>query len=458
MLRSIDPFSQELITEYSALSSEEVKGCLSNSWEAFLTYKKTSFKERSSLLLRIAEKLKTSEEEYAQLMTREMGKPIVQARGEIQKCGWLCTYYAENGADFLESRSVVTDASRSYVRYDPLGPILGVMPWNFPFWQVLRFAIPTLMAGNTVLLKHASNVSGCAIVLEDLFQSAGFPEKIFQTLLLPGSRVEEVLSHTNCRGVSLTGSGAAGSSVGALAGRYIKPSLLELGGSNPFIVLKDADLEFTLHRAVQARIQNNGQSCIAAKRFLIHQNLYDEFAERLQKAFERLKMGNPMDEETEVGPLARIDLAEELEKQVRESIQQGAMLLSGGTRCEAFYEPTVLSNVTADMPVWREETFGPVAALMAFDSDEDLFAKARHKEFGLGASIFTGDANNAESMVQYFDEGAVFINEMVKSDPRLPFGGVKASGYGRELSKEGIRSFVNAKTIYVNNESASERK
>lgn len=458
MLRSIDPFSRELIAEYNEYSKDQVSACLSSSYEAFLAYKRTSFEERSKYVLQIAEKLKTKEEEYAGLMTREMGKPIAQSRSEIQKCGWLCHYYAEHGPGFLKDREEETEAFKSFVRYEPLGPILGVMPWNFPFWQVFRFAIPTLMAGNSVLLKHASNVSGCALALEDLFRSSRNSENLFQTILIPGSRVEEVLSHPNCRGVSLTGSGAAGSSVGALAGRYIKPSLLELGGSNPFVVLKDADLEFTLHRAVQARIQNNGQSCIAAKRFLVHESLFTEFTDRLQRAFEHLKMGNPMEEHTEVGPLARIDLAEELDRQVRESILQGAMLICGGTRCEAFYEPTILTNVTQAMPVWREETFGPVAAVMSFDLEKELFAKVKHEQYGLGVSVFTSNPKYAESMIQHFEEGAVFINEMVKSDPRIPFGGVKESGYGRELSVEGIRSFVNAKTVYVNTEHASEHK
>ena len=427
----------------------EVNKKMTMAYESFQKHGHSSAESRSTSLYQLADLLENEKSSLAQLMTREMGKPISQSRAEIEKCALLCRYYGEHGPTFLADTPIKTDAAKSFIRKAPLGVILGVMPWNFPLWQVFRFAVPALMAGNTVLLKHASNVSGCALALEKLFLSIGLERFAFQTILIPGSRVEEILSNPICRGVSLTGSSKAGASVSALAGRYLIPSLLELGGNNAFVVLDDADIDRAVDRAVQARIQNNGQSCIAAKRFLVHNSLIEIFTEKLKEKFEHLKLGDPLEEETQVGPLARIDLAEELERQVNESIERGAMLQCGGTRCEAFYEPTILTNVDSEMPAWREETFGPVAAIRSFQTEEEAMDLVNESDYGLGVSIFTRSKEKALAMVNFLNEGAVFVNEIVKSDPRLPFGGVKSSGFGRELGKEGFEAFVNKKTVYV---------
>ena len=449
VLQSSNPFSQEIIGEYSVHSKEEVDKKMILAQESFQKHSHSSPDSRSASLFHLAEALEKDKDSLAQLMTREMGKPISQSRAEIEKCAWLCRYYGENGPSFLEDEPIETDASNSFVRKAPLGVILGVMPWNFPFWQVFRFAVPAIMAGNAVVLKHASNVSGCALAIEQLFASLDFEKNVFQTLLLPSSRVGEVLGNPICHGVSLTGSSNAGASVAALAGRYLIPSLLELGGNNAFVVLEDANIDHAIDRAVQARIQNSGQSCIAAKRFLIHTSLMESFTERLVAEFELLKMGDPFKEQTQVGPLARIDLAEELERQVSESVALGARILCGGARCEAFYEPTIVSNVESHMPVWKEETFGPVAAIRSFRTENELIELVNDSDYGLGVSLCTESTDKALRLINSLNEGAVFVNEGVKSDPRLPFGGVKKSGYGRELGKEGIEAFVNKKTVYV---------
>ncbi|QTN39333.1 NAD-dependent succinate-semialdehyde dehydrogenase [Cryomorphaceae bacterium] len=449
MPRSINPYTLKVLAEYQEHSSAEVDLRIENAHQAFQNFRRTSFANRSKWMLRLAQKLVERREQLAQLMTAEMGKPITQSRAEISKCAWVCEYYAENASEFLSDRHVKTDARKSYVTYEPLGVILAVMPWNFPFWQVFRFLAPTLMAGNTALLKHASNVTGCALEIENLVRDAGFPVGVFRTLILPGARVEEVIQDSRCRGVSLTGSGPAGSSVAALAGKYLKPSLLELGGSNPFVVFQDANLDQAIDLAVQARIQNSGQSCIAAKRFLIHESIADEFVLRLTARFQSLRAGDPTSEECDVGPLARVDLAEELSDQVRRSVEEGAELLLGGHREQALFEPTILIGVRPNMSVWQEETFGPVAAVMTYTDKEDLLEKAEHPTFGLGVTLCTQDVERALALAPHFNEGAVFINEMVKSDPRLPFGGVKDSGFGRELGREGILAFINTKTVFV---------
>lgn len=418
--------------------------------EAFHYWKKTSIPERIIHLQNLKSTLEKERQHYAALITKEMGKPITQSLAEIDKCGLLCDYYSQNTEVFLQNKHIETESFESFVTYEPLGVILGIMPWNFPFWQVFRFAIPTIMAGNTVMVKHASNVPLSAQNIEALFLESGLPIGVYQNLPINSAKVAEVLAHSEIKAVSLTGSEAAGSAVAAQAGNYLKKSVLELGGSNAFIVCEDANLDKTVGIAVNARMQNAGQSCIAAKRFLIHESIFNDFTEKYKIAVSQLKTGDPMDAATQIGPLARIDLAEELEKQVRKSIEMGAEVILGGKRNEAFFEPTILTGITAEMPVFKEETFGPVAALISFKTIDQAIAISNNSSFGLGVSIFTQDTNTIKDAIANCNEGAVFINEMVKSDPRLPFGGVKKSGYGRELSEEGIKEFVNIKTVVIN--------
>lgn len=418
--------------------------------EAFGYWKATPIEERIDRVKHLQKALQENRIHYATLITQEMGKPITQSLAEVDKCGVLCDYYCENAVTLLQSKPIKTEAHESYVTYEPLGVLLGVMPWNFPFWQVFRFAIPSLLAGNVVMVKHASNVPQSAESIEALFIESDFPIGVYQNLHLPSSKVAEVIAHPEIKAVSLTGSEAAGSAVAALAGKYLKKSLLELGGSNAFIVCEDANMNKAVAVAVNARMQNAGQSCIAAKRFLIQNSVFDTFTEKYKRAVSQLIAGDPMNTETQIGPLARLDLAEELEKQVNQSITMGAKVILGGKRKGAFYEPTILIDVTPEMPVFKEETFGPVAALLSFDSLNEAIEISNQSEFGLGVSIFTEDIHYIRNRVNEFHEGAVFINEMVKSDPRLPFGGIKKSGYGRELSEEGIKEFVNIKTVVIN--------
>lgn len=418
--------------------------------EAYGYWKATPLASRIEQIQELRETLRRNRLHYATLITQEMGKPIVQALAEVDKCGLLCEYYAAHASAFLQPKQVATDAYESFVTYEPLGVILGVMPWNFPFWQVFRFAIPTILAGNVVMVKHASNVPFSAESIESLFLESDFPVGVYQNLHLSSDKVADVIAHPEIKAVSLTGSEAAGSAVATQAGKYLKKSLLELGGSNAFIVCKDADLDKAVATAVNARMQNNGQSCIAAKRFLIQETIFDAFTEKYKAAVSALICGDPMNTATQIGPLARIDLAEELEKQVRQSVALGAKVILGGNRKEAFYEPTILTDVTPEMPVFKEETFGPVAALLSFTTLNEAIALSNQSDFGLGVSIFTQDIHGIKNRISEFHEGAVFINEMVKSDPRLPFGGIKKSGYGRELSEEGLKEFVNIKTVVIN--------
>ena len=418
--------------------------------EAFRYWKKIPIAERIGHLKNLRATLHQERDHYARIITQEMGKPITQSLAEVDKCGILCDYYCENAATFLETKYVKTEAHESFVTYEPLGVLLGVMPWNFPLWQVFRFAIPSILAGNTILVKHASNVPQCAESIEALFLESGFPIGIYQNLHITSDKVAEVIAHPEIKAVSLTGSEAAGSAVAAQAGKYLKKSLLELGGSNAFIVCEDANLDKAVEVAVNARMQNAGQSCIAAKRFLIQDTIFDTFTEKFKTGVSQLKAGDPMKPETQIGPLARLDLAEDVEKQVNKSVEMGAKVILGGKRDEEFYEPTILINVTTEMPVFKEETFGPVAALMAFATLEDAIAISNDSQFGLGVAIFTQDAETIKNRIADFSEGAVFINEMIKSDPRLPFGGIKKSGYGRELAEEGIKEFVNIKTVIIN--------
>ncbi len=413
-------------------------------------WEKTSLNDRLAYLPALASLLLENKEEYAKAITTEMHKPISQSIAEIEKCAVLCSYYYENSTPFLAPKIIKTEASESYVTYEPMGVILGIMPWNFPFWQVFRFAVPTLIAGNTVVVKHASNVPKCAEFIESIFEKAAFPNGCYQNLSISSQEVAAVIANPIIKAVSLTGSEQAGIAVAAEAGKQLKKCVLELGGNNAFIILEDANLDKAVATAVNARMQNAGQSCIAAKRFLVHENIAKDFVDKFKVVFQNLKIGNPLDKETQIGSLARVDLAEELEKQVQQSIQMGAQLILGGKRNNAFYEPTILTNVIPQMPVFHEETFGPVAAITTFKTIEEAIALSNESQFGLGVSIFTTDIDFIKTKISAFKEGAVFINEMVKSDPRLPFGGIKKSGYGRELSEEGIKEFVNIKTVVIN--------
>ncbi|CAM3769513.1 NAD-dependent succinate-semialdehyde dehydrogenase [Flavobacterium cucumis] len=409
-----------------------------------------SIQNRISFLLQLAKLLLENKEKYAICITTEMHKPISQAIAEVEKCALLCNYYSENAETFLATRNIKTEASESFVTYEPLGVILGVMPWNFPFWQVFRFAVPTLIAGNTVVVKHASNVPKSAKLIQEIFEQAGFPKGCYQDLRISSDEVAKVIGNPIVKAVSLTGSEQAGIAVATEAGKHLKKCVLELGGSNAFIILEDANVEKAVATAVNARMQNAGQSCIAAKRFLVHKNIADEFVAKFKVALKNLKTGNPLDKETQIGSLARVDLAEELEVQVQKSIEMGAKLIAGGNRKDAFYEPTTLTKVTTEMPVFNEETFGPVAAIITFKTIEEAIKLSNQSEFGLGVSIFTQNIDFIKTKISAFNEGAVFINEMVKSDPRLPFGGIKKSGYGRELAEDGIKEFVNVKTVVIN--------
>lgn len=418
--------------------------------EAFHYWRKLSLAERITHLRNLRSTLQQERDHYARLITLEMAKPITQSLAEVDKCGLLCDYYADHANTLLETKHTKTEAHESFVTYEPLGVLLGVMPWNFPLWQVFRFAIPSIVAGNTVLLKHASNVPQCAESIEALFLESGFPIGIYQNLHISSEQVSEVIAHPHVKAVSLTGSEAAGKAVAATAGKYLKKSLLELGGSNAFIVCDDADMDKAVEIAVNARMQNAGQSCIAAKRFLIQESVLDIFIEKFKSALSLLKSGDLMDPATQIGPLARLDLAKDLEAQVNRSVKMGAKVILGGKRQDAYYEPTILTAITSEMPVFTEETFGPVAAITSFKTLEEAIRLSNDSNFGLGVAVFTADTEKIKARIADFNEGAVFINEMVKSDPRLPFGGIKKSGYGRELSEEGIKEFVNIKTIIIN--------
>lgn len=451
-LESINPATESPIARYDEMSPDDVRERLHRADAAQQAWKHVGFDERADRLRALAEVLRDETDTLARLATEEMGKPLTQAKAEVEKCAIGCEYYAEHAEEFLSSRTEHTPAARSYVRYDPLGVILAIMPWNFPFWQVLRCAAPGVMAGNGIVLKHASNVSGVALAIEESFRKAQFPDDLFTTLLLGSERTEALIEEDAIRAVTLTGSERAGRAVAAAAGKHLKPSVLELGGSDPFIVLADADVGAVAASAVKARTQNNGQSCIAAKRFLVEQSIVKEFEEAFVAEMQALTVGDPLDEQTDIGPLAREDLRDTLHEQVTRSCQEGAKRLCGGEPLEQtgwYYPPTVLTNVRPGMAAFDEETFGPVAAVIAVADQEEAVQLANRSAYGLGASIWSGDAAAAEALAPRIDSGSVFINEMVKSNPNLPFGGVKLSGYGRELSREGLREFVNVKTVWV---------
>jgi succinate-semialdehyde dehydrogenase/glutarate-semialdehyde dehydrogenase len=451
-IATINPATNEKLRTFAPLSGDEIERRITRAAETFRSYRRTGFVERARKMQRAAEILEAEQENFGRLMTTEMGKPLKAAKDEALKCARACRYYAENAARFLADETVETSATHSFVHYEPLGVVLAVMPWNFPFWQVFRFAAPALMAGNTCLLKHASNVPQCALAIEEIFRRAGFPKAAFQTLLIGAEKVARVLDDKRVMAVTLTGSEAAGSHVASEAGKRIKKTVLELGGSDPFIVMPSADLREAVETAVKARTINNGQSCIAAKRFIVHEKIYDEFARLFVEAIEALTIGDPLDEATDIGPLATIDIREDLDKQVRESVQAGARLLTGGVKLNGFgnyYAPTVLADVPKNSPAYREELFGPVATLFRVRDINEAINLANDTNFGLGASAWTRDEGERARFINEIEAGSVFINAMVASDPRLPFGGIKRSGYGRELSAYGIREFVNIKTIWI---------
>jgi len=449
---TINPTTNETIKTFTFLTENEIEEKLKLADDIFKAYRHTSFQERAEKMSRAADILENEKSEFAKLMTTEMGKTFLSAVAEAEKCARVCRYYAETAEKHLAEENIKTNAARSFIRYEPLGVVLAVMPWNFPFWQVFRFAAPALMAGNAGLLKHASNVPQCALAIEDIFLRAGFPSGAFQTLLIESKQAQKVLEDERVKAATLTGSEPAGSQVAGTAGKHIKKTVLELGGSDPFIVMPSADLETATQTAVKARCINNGQSCIAAKRFIVHADIYEDFKQRFVEGMQALKIGDPMDESTDIGPLATESILQELEIQVENAVSHDATILTGGKRIEGsgnFYEPTVLENVQSDSPVFYEEIFGPVAMLFSAKDINEAIRIANDSPFGLGSSAWTNDANEQQRFIEEISAGQVFINGMVASDPRLPFGGVKHSGYGRELSAQGIREFTNIKTVWV---------
>ncbi len=453
MIQSINPADLQVIKTYNSMLPAEVNNIIDLTNNAFDEWKGTTFDQRSKLMMKAADVLRKKKEEYSKLMTLEMGKPISQSRAEVEKCAWICEYYAEKAEKFLADEIIETDASKSFIAFQPLGIVLAVMPWNFPFWQVFRFAAPGLMAGNAGILKHASNVSGCALAIEEVFKESGFPENLFRTVLVPSSQMEEVIKNEKIKAVTLTGSVPAGKSVAKNAGAVLKKTVMELGGSDPYLIFEDADLELAAETCVTARLINGGQSCIAAKRFIIVEKVYDSFEKLFVEKMKSKKMGDPFDESNHIGPQASVTLRDELHQQVKKSIELGAKLLLGGVIPEtkgAWYPPTVLSNVKKGMPAYDEELFGPVAALIKVKNEAEAIEIANDSIFGLGAALFTKDSKRGEKIAkEKIQAGCCFVNAFVKSDPRLPFGGIKESGYGRELSSIGIREFVNIKTVYI---------
>ncbi len=451
-MKSVNPATGEEFATFRDHTSDEVERRLVLAEHSSTIHRCTTFAERAEKLNRAADILEREKADWGAIMTMEMGKPITASIAEVEKCAKVCRFYAENAEGFLADEPRSTDAMRSFIRYQPIGAVLAIMPWNFPFWQVFRFAAPSLMAGNVGLLKHASNVPQCALGIEDILQRAGFDNDEFQTLLIESDRVDAIIADARIRAVTLTGSEAAGSAVGSAAGRYIKKSVLELGGSDPFIVMPSADIDLAIETAVRARTINNGQSCIAAKRFIIHESIADEFERRYVAGFRALTVGDPMDPATDIGPLANESQVLTIAEQVQRSVAAGATLLTGGKRLDRpgfWYEPTVLTGVTSDSPAYQDEVFGPVAILFRVPGVDEAIRLANDSPFGLGASAWTADPAERRRFIDEIEAGMVFINAMVASDPRVPFGGVKQSGYGRELSRHGMHEFVNAKTVWV---------
>jgi succinate-semialdehyde dehydrogenase/glutarate-semialdehyde dehydrogenase len=449
---SVNPATEEVLGSFDAFTPDEVEQAVAEAHEAFLAWRERPIAERAGPMRRLAQLLRDRAERYGRLITLEMGKPIVEAKAEIEKCAWGADHFAEHASRYLADEPVTSTARRSIVAFEPLGVVLAVMPWNFPFWQVVRFAAPAFMAGNAAVLKHASNVPQCALAIEEVFRDAGFPEGLLRAVLVSGGAIEPVIADPRIRAVTLTGSSDTGSRIAELAGRALKKSVLELGGSDPFIILAGADLAAAAKTGARARNQNAGQSCIAAKRFIAERGVAEDFERAFAKAVEDLVVGDPMDSKTQVGPLARRDLLDTIERQVDASVRAGARVLTGGERLPGpgfFYRPTVLADVTSDMPVFREETFGPVAAVLRVRDADEAIRVANDSAYGLGASLWTRDATLGERLARRIESGSVFVNGMVASDPRLPFGGIKRSGYGRELSAHGIREFTNVQTIWI---------
>lgn len=448
-LVSVNPYNGEEISRVFELDDQALETKIERSWQVFNNHKNSEFSSRKEKMLKTAAILRRDSHYFAKTISSEMGKLISEAEAEVNKCAWVCEYYAEHAENFLKGREEQSDADQSYIIYEPLGPVLAVMPWNFPFWQVFRFAAPTIMAGNTALLKHASNVQLCAMAIEKIFLDAGFEKGVFQNLTIKAAKVTQVIASPQVKAVTLTGSESAGSAVASLAGKYLKKAVLELGGNNAFVVLKDADMDQALKTALTARLLNAGQSCIAAKRFILEEKIHDDFVVKLIAALENLRMGDPLQKTTQFGPLFSVIQAEEIERQVSNSIEMGAVLQCGAKRNKSFYAPTVLTNVKPGMPVFDQETFGPVFAISRASSIEQALALSNLSDFGLGMQVFTQSKSAADYFIHHANEGAVFVNGLVKSDPRLPFGGVKKSGFGRELSREGILEFVYAKTVWL---------
>ncbi|MDB9250631.1 NAD-dependent succinate-semialdehyde dehydrogenase [Halorubrum ezzemoulense] len=449
----VNPATGARVETYDDHDEDDVEAALDRSEQAFKDWQTRPLREREQLLANAAEVLRENKQEYAETMTREMGKPISQAVGEVEKCAWVCEHYAEHASAYLEAdHHPSPPGSEVKTEHEPLGTVLAVMPWNFPLWQVFRFAAPYLTAGNVGILKHASNVPGCALAIEEVFQKAGYPDDVFQSLLIPSDLVDNLLTDSRVRAATLTGSGPAGRAVAANAGDQLKKTVLELGGSDPFVVLDDADLSAAAETGAWARNLNGGQSCIAAKRFIVHTDVYDKFLGSLTDEMESLVVGDPANEETDIGPQAREDLMETLHEQVTASVEAGATLVTGGEPLDregAFYPPTILTDPPEGCPVDTEETFGPVATVYEVDDEESAITKANDTPFGLGASVWTQDRDRGERVASRIDAGCVYVNQLVKSDPRVPFGGVKDSGYGRELSEAGIKEFVNRKTVWI---------
>ena len=452
-MKSINPATGQLIKEYATHPQAEVESILTKAEACVSEWKKVSISERAKPMMALASLLKKNKESYAKLITQEMGKRFTEAVSEIEKCAWGCEYYAENADEFLQDEVVKQEGRKSYISYQPLGLILAIMPWNFPFWQVIRFAAPNLMAGNGGLLKHASNVPGCALLLEKLFQEAGFPPYLFNTLMIGSERVASLIQDSRIKGVTLTGSLHAGSEVAKLAGQQIKKTVLELGGSDPYLILQDADLEKAVNACLQSRLINNGQSCIAAKRFIVEAPLYEAFVDKLHEKMQAIQMGDPMLKGTQLGPMASQPLRDELHSQVERSVALGARCLLGGkipARDGFYYPATLLTEVVPEMPAFDEELFGPVACVIKARHEQEGIALANQSSFGLGAGVFTEDLKKGEHIARVeLQAGLCFVNDFVKSDPRLPFGGIKQSGFGRELSKVGIHEFLNIKTVVM---------
>jgi succinate-semialdehyde dehydrogenase/glutarate-semialdehyde dehydrogenase len=451
-LESINPATGALLNTYPEMTAEEVGATIAASHRAHLDWRGTELAHRCRLMVAAAHRLRAVKEEAARLMALEMGKPLVEGRAEVEKCAMTCDYFAQHAEHFLANQPVETEARKSFIAFEPIGVVLAIMPWNFPFWQVIRFAAPALMAGNGAVLKHAANVTGCALELEGIFRDAGFPAHLFATLRMRSSAVDQAIADPHVVAVTLTGSTPAGRAVAQRAGSLLKKTVLELGGSDPYLVLEDADLDSAIATCVASRLINGGQSCIAAKRFVFPRSLGPRIEEGFVREMGKRVVGDPLVEGTQIGPLARLDLRDELHQQVAASIAGGARCLLGGEvpkQAGAFYPPTVIADVQPSQPAYREELFGPVAALIAVDSEDEAIRVANDTSFGLGAAVFTRDLQHGEAVARRLEVGSCFINDLVRSDPRLPFGGVKESGYGRELSAFGIREFVNIKTVYI---------